>query len=341
MKLLERATAKKQGAIFLNLQLLNSEADFFDALTDELSKLSWWKSKLTKGGAYFDWLKKFRSIKISGPVDVEFSVDFDKSESNIYREFNSVLKHDEPTVILFDEVTDLLDAIMKKENGRARAERFLQGLRSFRQQSGSKIKWIFISSVGIENFMSRHNLSATVNDFATYELLAFSPDTAATMIRALEAGQDMKLTDVIRNKMLAKIGHLLPFFIQLLFAKMQQLHKINESPIDEDLVDVAYRNILNDAELNTWIERLNEQYGEQKSIAHAVLKSLCHKPQGLHRADILQGLSVPGSTEAEISTALGDVLFMLKNDGYLDVKEGNYAFRSPLLRDFWYNRYVN
>ena len=30
---------------------------------------------------------------------------------------------------------------------------------------------------------------------------------------------------------------------------------------------------------------------------------------------------------------------MLKNDGYIIEEELKYTFRSPLLRDFWYNRF--
>jgi uncharacterized protein len=31
---------------------------------------------------------------------------------------------------------------------------------------------------------------------------------------------------------------------------------------------------------------------------------------------------------------------MLTNDGYLIEEDGLYQFRSPLLRDFWFNRFV-
>lgn len=30
---------------------------------------------------------------------------------------------------------------------------------------------------------------------------------------------------------------------------------------------------------------------------------------------------------------------MLQNDGYLIEVQSKYGFRSPLLRDFWYNRF--
>ena len=37
---------------------------------------------------------------------------------------------------------------------------------------------------------------------------------------------------------------------------------------------------------------------------------------------------------------LVQVLRMLLNDGYLLKKEKYYLFRSPLIRDFWNNRFV-
>ena len=42
--------------------------------------------------------------------------------------------------------------------------------------------------------------------------------------------------------------------------------------------------------------------------------------------------------KAELNTAR--VLRMLLNDGYLLEKNGKYTFRSPLLRDFWFDRFV-
>jgi len=42
----------------------------------------------------------------------------------------------------------------------------------------------------------------------------------------------------------------------------------------------------------------------------------------------------------KIETNLSRLLILLQNDGYLAKHEGKYFFRSPLLRDFLYNRYI-
>jgi hypothetical protein len=48
-----------------------------------------------------------------------------------------------------------------------------------------------------------------------------------------------------------------------------------------------------------------------------------------------------GDTE-KAETILKDLLEKLKNDGYImfDGKGRKYVFRSPLVRDFWYNGFV-
>lgn len=341
LKLLEIARAEKWQTISINLEKIDSEADFIDALITELEKLSWWDRRKAEGGAFFDFLKRFRGLKGKGfGVEFELGYELIDKEINIYRELVNILDHDEPLLFLIDEVTVLLERIMKTENGEQRAEYFLHGLRALRQVNNSKVRWIFISSVGIENFVNRHNFSKTINDFATYELQPFTTEDTHKMILALEAGQNFGLTPEIRTAITNKIGYLLPFFIQLLFAQMHQLHKIKRRDATLALVDEAYQEVINGSDLNTWIERLVEQYGEYKILAEAILKMLCQKKEGLSRRDILHALPNVDSSEMELDTKLGNVLFMLKNDGYLSDFERRYTFRSPLLRDFWFNRYI-
>ena len=44
--------------------------------------------------------------------------------------------------------------------------------------------------------------------------------------------------------------------------------------------------------------------------------------------------------EDKTNEILTQILTRLKNDGYITMNEKRYVFRSPLLRDFWHNRFV-
>jgi len=63
-------------------------------------------------------------------------------------------------------------------------------------------------------------------------------------------------------------------------------------------------------------------------------------PHGESRENLLANLSTKENDIEKIETILAKLLAMLQNDGYLVEHNGNYIFRSPLLRDFWYNRFI-
>ena len=94
-----------------------------------------------------------------------------------------------------------------------------------------------------------------------------------------------------------------------------------------------------DTKLNTWVERLDSQYPAQlNSGAHHILRTVCQRPATRQE----QEDNYPDDTLDATATnrRVSDLLRMLRNDGYLAIDDTRYHFRSPLLRDFWINRYV-
>lgn len=341
LELLRRAEAAGWDTVSINLEESHNERDFLLQFTDALTDLSWWEKQRERGGNFFEYLSRFRKIKIGGLVDIDLAGDFQKQKENLYRELSAKIDHTQPTLILVDEVTVLLNAIQaEQETGLPAVTAFLHWLRALRQVKNSQIRWIFISSIGIENFTQRLRLSKTVNDFTTYELKPFSKLTTLQMIEGLERGEQFPLNVTLRELMVEKIGYLLPYFVQLLFGKMKELHQLEAVPLDPNLVHTAYQRVAESSSLNTWIERLREQYGEQTELAFAVLKLLCAKPAGLSRSDLLHQLPDNGQTETVLETNLAEVIALLTNDGYLFRMEQKYVFRSPLIRHFWYNRFI-
>ena len=78
----------------------------------------------------------------------------------------------------------------------------------------------------------------------------------------------------------------------------------------------------------------------RKDNARRILK-LCTLPDGRSREDLLANLFVKKINNIDHTEAiLAKLLDMLQNDGYLMELEGKYTFRSPLLRDFWHNRFI-
>lgn len=230
-KMLEIGRESGWETVEINLEQAHSELEFVELLGAELRKLSHWEKTKEAGKQLFDLIGALKpSINVGG---AEVSLAWQREKSNIYRELEKLLPHKRETLIFFDEVAVLLNNILRTSKGDKRqVEEFLHWLRSLRQTTGSNIRWIFSSSVGVETFTSGHQLGKTINDFTRYELQPFSPESAKAMVLALEDGSGIRLNDKIRDKMRDKLGYLLPYFIQILFGQMRARVRVEGASVD-------------------------------------------------------------------------------------------------------------
>jgi hypothetical protein len=145
--------------------------------------------------------------------------------------------------------------------------------------------------------------------------------------------------DVIQG-MLDKLNWNLPYFIQVLFKELTDLYEIDGEQISVETVEKAYNNLINSTYFNTWDERLSD-FPDDEKYMRLILSELSKSKNGASR-NVLQGLlSKRTNDEDKMNEILTQLLIRLKNDGYITtMSEKKYVFRSPLLRDFWYNRFV-
>ena len=114
-----------------------------------------------------------------------------------------------------------------------------------------------------------------------------------------------------------------------------------EGEVTIESIDAAYDKLCSANYLSTWSERLSE-YREYEVPARKILKALSTQSAGLGRDAILNILMTgkDASKAGEVDYVLSIVLEMLENDGYI-LKTGPVrVFRSPLLRDYWFNKFV-
>lgn len=104
---------------------------------------------------------------------------------------------------------------------------------------------------------------------------------------------------------------------------------------------MAYNQLCSENYLSTWSERLSE-YGEFELPARQLLKTLSTQPSGMDRVAMMNVLMTGQdvSRVEGVDYMLSKVLEMLENDGYILKNASIRAFRSPLLRDYWFNKYV-
>ena len=340
-KLLEKARSENWNTLEINLEEVKSEEQFVKLFIEKLQNESWWQKSISKLGELASQLME--SVKPTIKYgDASATFEWKSRKTDVYSELKKLLDDKKETLIMIDELTILLTNLLRadKENGINDVAYFLNWLRSFRQVSGTKIHWVFCSSIGIDNFANRHKLSYALNDIKSITIGEFDPETAKGLLLALAKSDNLELSEGVSKAILETTHWHLPYFIQILYFNFQNLVNTYSHPNDENTVKKAYQELIDSKELNTWDDRLAE-YAELESHVRLILKSLCKNNDGESREQLFNLLYTRIKDDEATETALNRLLYMLKNDGYIiDAHSGKYTFRSPLLRDFWFNRFA-
>ncbi|MBP6624287.1 MAG: ATP-binding protein [Chitinophagaceae bacterium] len=338
-KLLTIAKKHQWNTLELDLQQINTEEAFINYLLEQIRNQSWFQK--TKHA----WSEKvsqiLESIKPSfQKEDVTVTLSWESKRSDIFDQLKSLLNHEENTLVVIDEVTVLLGSLVKQVNGIAKVEFFMNWLRGLRMVTNSNIRWLFCSSVGIENFAHIHAISYTLNDLSSQHIGAFNDDQTKEFLIFLSKANKLILEEAVQIYCMKKIGWHLPYFHQILINKIHFLHFTTGLEITNLVVDKAYQLLLEENSLSTWDERLKD-YGLLEAPARVILNALCKVAEGESR-DLLLNRIMKNKKEVEKNELLlSQLLKLLRNDGYIDLSEAKkYVFRSPLLRDFWFNRFI-
>lgn len=325
-RLMEVLSANGWNTIFIDLEMITSIHHFFKAFHDELMDLPDVKTADKVMSKVKKWFKSIEFTAKAGSVQAD--VKFNSADNDDFTGLADVLNAlEHSTLVVFDELTVLLEALLMSENGEQTVKTFLNQFRALRSATSKSCSWLICSSVGVRNFTIQHNLSDTINDVADFDLGAFSDVEATEFVTLLSESNGIGMGSTTTRYLLNKIGWNIPYFIQLLMSRLPQ-HKVTKADID-----VAYTGLLQTGSFDTWHERLNKEYGLNKDAAKLVLNYLCINAEGKQRDEIYNHLHA--EFPSLVNDSFGLLLRALMTDGYL-VKDGErYRFRSPLLRDYW------
>ena len=329
-RLIDTLSSKGWNTIFIDLEEITSIDHFFNAFYGELVKLPETKAVEKVKAKMKKWLSGVELSTTGLPVKA--MVKMESSDNNDFKDLADILNTlDNHTLIVFDELTVLLKSLSDKNDNEQAVRMFLNQFRAMRSATSEKCSWLICSSVGVRNFTTQHNLSDTIYDVADFELGAFSDEEATKFVSTLAESIGIEADAKIKRYILDKIGWNIPFFIQLLLSRLP-VGEIAKADVDD-----AYGHLLQTGSFDTWHERLNIEYGNNKDVAKLILKYLCVNVDGKTRDEIYNHIyaKMPSFEDDE----MGLLLRALMTDGYL-VKDGEqYKFRSPLLRDYWKETY--
>ena len=322
--------------VYIDLEETTTEEGFLRLLIETFRNSGIWKQPaegMPKRLASV--LDKIEKISI-GPVD--FNIGKKEEQEDLYKNLKECIKHEEDTFIVIDELTLFLGNLNRSDNGTDKIAFILNWLRSLRQVNNTKVRWLFCGSVGLRNFTSALNLGYSINDLAKLSLDELTREEAIGLLTGLCRSESMTISEDLVYYTLDKLHWNIPYFIQVIFSKLAEEH---DGEITRENIDAAYHQLCSESYLSTWSERLSE-YREYEVPARQILKSLSTQPEGMERSMILDVLMTGKEVSMKENTdyTLSKVLEMLENDGYILKKGSIRAFRSPLLKDYWYNKFV-
>jgi len=329
---------KQQGwkCVYIDLEETTTEDGFLRLVIEAFKKNGIWK-QFTEGMSkgLVSILDRIEKVTIGG---VDFNIGKREEQEDLYKNLKELIRHDEDTFIVVDELTLFLGILNKSENGAEKVAFILNWLRSLRQVSKTNVRWLFCGSVGLRNFTSAMNLGYTINDLTEFGLDELTREEAVGLLTGLCNSEDMEMSEDLVDYTLNKLHWNIPYFIQVIFSKLAEEY---EGETTKEDIDIAYDKLCSENYLSTWSERLSE-YIEYEVPARQILKVLSTQPAGMEREAMLNILMTGqnASKIEEMDYTLSKVLDMLENDGYIIKKGSIRAFRSPLLRDYWFNKFV-
>ena len=330
---------KQQGwkCVYIDLEETTTEEGFLRLVIEAFKKNGIWK-QFTEGMSkgLVSVLDRIEKVTIGGVVDLNIGKREDQED--LYKNLKDLIKHDEDTFVVVDELTLFLGILKKSENGAGKVAFILNWLRSLRQVSKTNVRWLFCGSVGLRNFTSAMNLGYTINDLMEFGLGELTREEAEGLLSGLCHSEDMEISEELINYTLDKLHWNIPYFIQVIFSKLSEEY---EDEVTKESIDIAYDRLCSENYLSTWSERLVE-YGEYEVPARQILKSLSTRPAGMER-DTMLNVLMTGQDVSNVEAVdyrLSKVLEMLENDGYILKMDSIRTFRSPLLRDYWFNKFV-
>ena len=266
--------------------------------------------------------------------------------------FSTLSDADKPVVIFFDEFPILVNRLLKGNEFRITPERrretdlFMSWMRDNSIRHKGTVRIVITGSIGIEPALRQAELSATLNTFTPFVLPAWSEGSAKGCLEALANQYKIKLRTQAINRVIERLGYLIPHHVQLFFdniymdCRRKKLDKVTSEHVDE-VYDKHMLSIRGHAELSHMEERLKMAFGlEIYPLSLEILTETAVKGS-IDSKTAMTICKEFESVESYSNSILREILEILQHDGYLEQKGDRFFFSSNLLRDWWERRFAS
>lgn len=265
--------------------------------------------------------------------------------------FLTLAETDKPVIIFFDELPILVNRLLKGKEFQITPERrnatdaFMSWIRDNSIRHKGKVRIVITGSIGIEPALKQADLSATLNTFTPFVLPVWSDEVAKGCLEALANQYAITFHQEAINKIIEKLGYLIPHHVQLFFDNIYmdcKRHGIAEVTINrvDEIYQTKMLSIQGHAELSHMEERLKMAFGlDVYPIALEILTETAVRGylEGEAALAICQNYEI---SETDPNKILREILEILQHDGYLNQEANRFVFISHLLKDWWKARFA-
>lgn len=330
-KIIELLENENWLGIYINMEHLKDEMALYNELADKLYEKRNIYERISRGAKLFlertSFTIKDASIRYQDP-NARNTI-----RKNILQIINDA-ERKEKILFVFDELAVFLNEISKKGQTPEEAKSFLNWLRSVRQESSEKAVWIFCSSISIENYLSKYDLSSTTNDMLPFDIGEMPETEALGLIQKLAEQASLTIPTPVQKHILTLLGVALPHNIQALFSAIIDEMPEGKTTINKKVVFDAYNYLVKNATyFGTWYQRLRD-YTDEEANLKKILHFMCNQPEGVTEAQL--AIVVFDIPDEHDFARLAHIMRILLHDGYI-IKgiDNRYSFRLNLLKDYW------
>jgi hypothetical protein len=237
----------------------------------------------------------------------------------------------------------MIDRMARSPDHRDDAITLLRWMRAVRIAPGNgHIHFLVAGSIGIEQVVSGLGETKSINDFERLHLEPFSKKTADAFLDELAASQRLTITSAVKREMLACVGILVPYFLQILFSELTKFCKDTQTDPTPNIVRRIYRDRVLGVECKGYFDhyygRLRDYYPQQEeraikrllrelAVEGRLKREYCYE---LHRR-------IMGGSDVD---AFHRLMIDLENDFYVRFDhKGYFEFACKILRDWWLRYY--
>ena len=256
-----------------------------------------------------------------------------------------------PVLFVVDELPIFIASLLRAGDGGERARAVLNWLRFAQGLKREGFVWFLCGSIGLDSQVEHLGIPGVISDFEIHDLGPMGEGEAKGMLWELSksSANPIAMTREVAERILEKTGWAIPCYLQLLYHALSELPpgaRTPDYPAPAD-VDAAYEHLMSahfTSKFAPWDARLDEPFIDPIDARRArfLLGRICAHPGGLDREHLIQERLArePNADPDDYRRGMRRTVLMLERDGYLMQSGELIAFRSPVLRDYWFRHHA-